>query len=304
MEDAFARLRPATEPETAETPVTRWRRAWQQVEARTIEGGDTPLAARRRDYGSLLFIALDVGLTLACQIALSIPLIILVLGIFLATGHNLLGRTGQSQLNTWLVAPAVTLLGGVAISDGSMLLVLWYRLTRQRLRWSLYGLGTQLRAGAGRAVLTGLGIGAVALILSSLLTNAIAHMGFNVNGQDTEIIQPLQHAPSWIVVSGVFAATFIAPVVEETFFRGYIFRALATRKSVPLAYLVSAGTFALIHLSSGFSLLPIIPVLFVIGLLLCYAYHRTGNLLSDITAHIVNNGAAFALALLPLPHHL
>jgi membrane protease YdiL (CAAX protease family) len=35
--------------------------------------------------------------------------------------------------------------------------------------------------------------------------------------------------------------------------------------------------------------------------LLCFAYRRTGNLLADITAHAVNNGATFALVLLPLP---
>jgi membrane protease YdiL (CAAX protease family) len=40
-------------------------------------------------------------------------------------------------------------------------------------------------------------------------------------------------------------------------------------------------------------------VLFVVGLLFCLVYRRTGHLLASITAHASNNGMAFALALLP-----
>jgi membrane protease YdiL (CAAX protease family) len=71
-----------------------------------------------------------------------------------------------------------------------------------------------------------------------------------------------------------------------------------------VAYLISAGVFAVFHLN-GLDMLPLIPVLFVIGLLLCYAYRRTGNLLANITAHCLNNGVTFAIALLIplLTHH-
>jgi membrane protease YdiL (CAAX protease family) len=41
------------------------------------------------------------------------------------------------------------------------------------------------------------------------------------------------------------------------------------------------------------------PVLFVVGLLFRLVYQRTGHVLASITAHAINNGVAFALALVP-----
>jgi hypothetical protein len=62
----------------------------------------------------------------------------------------------------------------------------------------------------------------------------------------------------------------VAPVVEEIFFRGYVFRAIAVRKDVRVAYLVSAMAFAAFH-----QLPTLMPVLFVVGLLFSLIYQRT-----------------------------
>jgi membrane protease YdiL (CAAX protease family) len=102
-----------------------------------------------------------------------------------------------------------------------------------------------------------------------------------------------------VVLAVVLVGAVVAPVVEEAFFRGYVFRALAVRKGLPMAYVISAGAFALLH-----QLPTLIPVFFVMGLLLCWAYQYTGNLLAPITAHAVNNSIAFALALVPWPMHV
>jgi membrane protease YdiL (CAAX protease family) len=145
------------------------------------------------------------------------------------------------------------------------------------------------------------GIGVLALLVSDILTNALQNVGLDQTGQYKLVIEPLRHSPLWIVLALVAAATLVAPVVEEAFFRGYIFRAIAVRKGLAMAYPISAGAFALNHFFlGGPDILPLVPVLFVIGLMLCFAYRRTGNLLCDITAHALNNGATFALALLPI----
>jgi membrane protease YdiL (CAAX protease family) len=194
-----------------------------------------------------------------------------------------------------------------------MLLVLWYRLRRLKLPWSFVGIDDGLRrfwanftrSEPGRmsnaqAILFGLGVGVVGLIVSVILGNLLQAAGLDQSAQDKQLIEPLKKAPLWVTLAMVIGGTFVAPAVEELFFRGYIFRALAVRKGVPVAYLIGAGAFAAYHFIA-----PLIPVLFVIGLLLCYAYRRTGNLLANITAHAVNNGTAFAIALLLplLTHH-
>ncbi len=313
MEDAITRLRPAVEAGRVGDPVVHWREERQRsIEAaETSDGGDPVLAARRRDFGSLPFVALDVVLAVVAQFPLSIPLVVATIALFVATGHHLvIGGQSNAELDAWLRAPLFTVFG-LFVTDGAMLLVLWYRLARQRLPWSAVGLIAPTRErllralrsepgrlGAGPSILVGLGIGAVGLVLSAILGAELQRLGFNQNGQDKLLIEPLKHAAPWVVLSMVFLGTFMAPTVEELFFRGYVFRSVAVRQGVPAAYLVSAGTFALVHLLGGLDLLPLVPVLFMIGLLLCYAYRRTGNLLTDITAHAFNNGAAFALALL------
>lgn len=299
MEDAFTGLRPAGD---ADDPVVWWRREWERgvAAADASDGsGDVRLAGRRRDYGSYAFVALDLVLAFVGQIVLAIPLLVGTALLFVATGHAMVVASKlNAEFATWIVVPLFTL-AGLFVTDGAMLLVLWHRLARQRLSWSVMGLGASSwraatgRAGPGQAIVFGVGTGAAALVLSTVLGNMLQRLGLDQSGQDKLLIEPLKHTSPWIVLAMVLAGTFLAPAVEELFFRGYVFRAVAVRKGVPLAYLVSAGAFAAFH-----QMLALIPVLFTIGLLLCYAYRRTGNLLANITAHVVYNGSVFVLALL------
>jgi membrane protease YdiL (CAAX protease family) len=309
MEDALTGIQQAAAPTDVRDAVAQWRQEWEgDVAAGGAPDGDNAqLAAHRRAYGRYLVVGLDLALAFVGSQVLAA---IVLFALFMATGHSLF-TVGRPNLEfvTWSQTPVVLLLG-LVIVDGFMVLVVWYRLSRAQLRWSTVGLGTwslhgaRERIRAGKAVLFGLAIGVVALLLSAVLGAAFQRLGFDMNGQDRLLIAPLKHAPLEVVLAMVFAGTFMAPVVEELFFRGYVFRALAVRRGVVPAYVISAATFAFFHLSGGSDLLPLTPVLFVIGLLLCFAYRRTGNLLADIAAHALNNGAAFALALLPLPFHL
>lgn len=311
MENTFTGLRPLGGPDAPDDAVVRWRQEWERgiAEAEGQDGqGDARVAANRRNYGSYLFIALDLVLAIVGPLILAIPLSALALVLFAATGHSLvISSKLNAEFATWLAAP----LFGLLVSDSAMLLVVWYRMGRQKLNWAVVGLdagawrrlvqglaGTDGQVGPGRAILFGLGIGVVALILSDVMGGILQWLRLDMSGQDKLLIEPLKTAPLWVVLATVFGGTFIAPAVEEIFFRGYIFRAVAVRKGLPLGYLVSAGAFAVIHLTGGFDLWPIVPVLFVVGLLLCFAYRRTGNLLANITAHAFYNGAAFAFALL------
>ncbi len=76
-----------------------------------------------------------------------------------------------------------------------------------------------------------------------------------------------------------------APVIEELFWRGYVFRALTTRYSAAIGYVVSSILFGLAHANQYTTVIPTISQA-TTGLILALAYHREGNMLTNITTHV------------------
>ena len=95
--------------------------------------------------------------------------------------------------------------------------------------------------------------------------------------------------PLGTVAVGV-QALILAPLVEETLFRGILFEEVKRKVGTVAAYLVSSALFAVLH-SPGLGALPI----FVISLALAYAYHKHG-LISSVLIHFTQNFIAFAVA--------
>lgn len=91
----------------------------------------------------------------------------------------------------------------------------------------------------------------------------------------------------------IFSVVILAPLVEETVFRGFVYGVLKRYTDAPFAALTSSLMFAIIHMHVG-SLLP----LWLLALLLCAAYEITGCLLAPILLHMIFNGASIALMLL------
>ena len=85
----------------------------------------------------------------------------------------------------------------------------------------------------------------------------------------------------------VLAAVVVAPVVEETLFRGFIYGVLKRYTDAPFAALVSGLFFAIIHMHTG-SLLP----LWVLALFFCAAYEITGCLLAPMILHAIFNSTS------------
>lgn len=89
------------------------------------------------------------------------------------------------------------------------------------------------------------------------------------------------------------SAIVIAPLVEEIFFRGFIFSTLNQRISTPAAAILSGLFFGAIH----FSLAQTIT-LSIFGVVQCYLYRRTGSILYPILLHTIFNANAFACIIL------
>lgn len=98
-----------------------------------------------------------------------------------------------------------------------------------------------------------------------------------------------------LIVAGTMVIA-VAPVVEEFFFRGFFYRALRNRLTIPVAALIDGGLFGIIHFNGGGADgLLILPPLAILGVLFCLVYEKTGTLLAPIGMHAFNNTVAFAV---------
>jgi membrane protease YdiL (CAAX protease family) len=90
-----------------------------------------------------------------------------------------------------------------------------------------------------------------------------------------------------------FAAVLVAPLVEETVFRGLIYGVAKRYTDGYFAALCSALLFGVVHYHVG-SFVP----LAMLGLAFCAAYEMSGSLLVPMFMHSLFNGANLALMLL------
>jgi uncharacterized protein len=88
-----------------------------------------------------------------------------------------------------------------------------------------------------------------------------------------------------LLVTGV-----LAPVLEETVFRGFLLTSLTSKMSAPAAVFWSSLLFATCHFS-----VRDFPQLFALGVVMGFAYVRSRNLLTSIVIHGAWNSSVVAL---------
>jgi membrane protease YdiL (CAAX protease family) len=91
-----------------------------------------------------------------------------------------------------------------------------------------------------------------------------------------------------LLVVGALTVIVVAPVCEEIFFRGFLFRVLRVRLTFWVAAVVDGVLFGLVH---GVNV--VLPVLIVLGVILCWVFERTGTLFATIAIHALNNTIAY-----------
>lgn len=95
------------------------------------------------------------------------------------------------------------------------------------------------------------------------------------------------------LVAVCVVVTVIAPIAEETFFRGYFFGALRNWRGVWPAALITGIVFGGIHYGSAPAVF-LVP-LGILGFMLCIVRWKTGSLLPCIALHAMNNALAFGI---------
>ncbi len=91
-----------------------------------------------------------------------------------------------------------------------------------------------------------------------------------------------------------FALALSAPVTEEIFFRGLLYRAFRNRLAIAPAALINGVIFGAVH---GITYpLDTLPPRMVFGVIACLLYEYTGSLFPGIALHCLIDAAAFEAA--------
>ncbi|HEY9869592.1 MAG TPA: type II CAAX endopeptidase family protein [Candidatus Obscuribacterales bacterium] len=168
-----------------------------------------------------------------------------------------------------------------------------------------YGLGLfqaiRLRSRSGslgpiRLTLAGIGTwcAAVPIVIFAYL---LASRFLGAQGSSNPIIALVLEAArsSNVLATVLFYVTLgvLAPFVEETLFRGFLYRTLRKNLGVGTSLFASAALFAAVHMDAG----AVVP-LFCLGWLFGFVYERTRSLLPALIAHGLWNSGTFTLVLM------
>jgi membrane protease YdiL (CAAX protease family) len=94
-------------------------------------------------------------------------------------------------------------------------------------------------------------------------------------------------AEAWAL--GILSVT-LAPLMEELFFRGFLYPVLARRLGLPIAVFLTALGFALLHGAQlMFSWGPVL-VIFLVGMILTIVRARTNSVAAGVLIHMAYNG--------------
>jgi uncharacterized protein len=149
----------------------------------------------------------------------------------------------------------------------------------------------------GSGVLFALGLYPVMVILvGGLLTYLLQ----TISGQQVEAPEQVgEHLPAIGTAITIVYAIVIAPVGEELFFRGVLFRSLRDRHGFWVGAMGSAVGFALIHYIPGSAVdaALLMIVMFFTGLALCFLYERRGTIVAPLAAHVTFNVIGILLIL-------
>jgi len=178
------------------------------------------------------------------------------------------------------------------------LLVLW--LSRYHRGWvevlRLAERGTW-RKEIGSGVLFGIGLYPVMVfVVGGLLTVLLQ----TISGEPVEAPEQVgEHLPAVGTALTVVYAIVIAPIGEELFFRGVLFRALRDRHGFWVGAVGSSIGFGLIHFIPGSAIdaALLMTVMFFTGIALCFIYERRRTIVAPIAAHVTFNVIGIVLIL-------
>jgi len=122
-------------------------------------------------------------------------------------------------------------------------------------------------------------------------TSALVFNGGRVVPSNSRLIFVQRPGGIGLLFLALLVTAVAAPICEEVFFRGMLFRLLRTRVPLWAAVLLSAMAFGLAHASPAVSP-ALLPTFMYMGIVLAVVYVRTGWLTNNILLHALSNAIA------------
>jgi hypothetical protein len=176
-------------------------------------------------------------------------------------------------------APAQRRLGSLGLHFGVPAVAIHSHLVILRLRGATWAdVGFQ----KAQPNVLALGCGLLILALGVTFVNNLIwlFLGFEVQAQQFSGIFQQLDQPALFLITGMF----LAPLFEETIFRGFLFGGLRQRLGWRNAALLSSAIFGAMHLSFA----AFIPT-FALGFLFAYLYQRSNSIWPGIILHTLLN---------------
>jgi membrane protease YdiL (CAAX protease family) len=171
---------------------------------------------------------------------------------------------------------------GLVVSELLYLTPVLYILAKRRISLSTLG----FRSFDKNSLALGCGLFVMAYVLIILHNLILTLAGVTTQGEMINALLGRLDNPGWLVFVGIV----LAPFVEETFFRGFLFAGFRQRLGWQKSALFTSAIFAVAHLQ----LVALIPT-FILGYLLAYIFHRSNSLWPGIILHFTVNSMAFGL---------
>nr|WP_231126256.1 CPBP family intramembrane glutamic endopeptidase [Motilibacter aurantiacus] len=122
---------------------------------------------------------------------------------------------------------------------------------------------------------------------------------YALGGAPGRNVGDLADSPAWALVAFVVLSVVVAPLVEETLFRGLLLRGLMTRLGFWPAALATSGLFGVMHAPTALGGAPAVVLQTAgLGLVLCLATRHAGRLWPAVLTHALFNGVAVTGTLL------
>lgn len=216
------------------------------------------MASRREILGSVLFITFLMG------------------GLLLLVG----------LAATFMQLPPLSIALLVSAFEAALLLPPWLIIIRgHRGSWAHLGFR---RFHPGYLLLAG-GLLFVSFLINLLWSFLLAPFGLETQPE----VLPIFGGGVRGLILALVAGSLIAPLAEETFFRGFLFASLREHQGPLKAMVTTALLFTLFHLTPT----AFVP-LFFLGCFLALLYHLSDSLLPSILLHATMNTLALTLSYL------
>jgi membrane protease YdiL (CAAX protease family) len=139
----------------------------------------------------------------------------------------------------------------------------------------------------------------------AVLALVVSFAGGFLNSKETLPIEELLQARVSILLFGILGV-LVAPLVEETIFRGFLYPVIARRLGVAAGIAITGALFGLMHAAQLWGGWGQIALLILVGVVLTWVRARTGTVAASYFVHLGYNGlqlAGYLIYILSGSHH-